>query len=178
MCGFWMQNSDLWTGITSLYGSQTWPFVLCMYDSVISIRITRLYGFQPSSVVLCIQNSDLMTTIACVYGSQTSLVVFYIQNIVRSIRITSACGSKTPPVVLCMQNIVICTRMTSLYGFQPSSVFFSGKTASLWPDLQVCMGPRPHLWFLHANQQLLNQNCMSLWVLELTCDFLHEKHRA
>ena len=43
-------------------------------------------------------------------------------------------------------------------------VFFSCKTASLWPDLQVCMGPRPHLWFLHANQQLLDQNCMSLWV--------------
>ena len=61
---------------------------------------------------------------------------------------------------------------SSLYGFQPSSVFFSScKAASLWPHLQVCMGSRPHLWFLHANQQLLDQNCMSLWVLELTCDF-------
>ena len=50
--------------------------------------------------------------------------------------------------LLCMQNSVICTRMTSLYGFQASSVlFFSSKTAPLWPDLQVCMGPRPHLWF-------------------------------
>ena len=35
-----------------------------------------LYGFQPSSVVLCIQNSDLMTTIACVYGSQTLPAIF------------------------------------------------------------------------------------------------------
>ena len=26
-------------------------------------------------------------------------------------------------------------------------VFFSCKTTTLWPDLQVCMGPRPHLWF-------------------------------
>ena len=94
---FWMQNSDLWTGITSLYGSQTWPSVLCMYDSVISTRITRLYGFQPSSVVLSIQNSNLMTAIACVYGYQTSPVVFYMENSVASIRITSACGSKTPP---------------------------------------------------------------------------------
>ena len=144
-----MQNSDFWTRITSLYGSQTWPVVLCMYNSVISTRITRLYGFQPSSVLLCIQNSDLMTTIACVYGTQTSPVVFYMQNSVASIRITAL-----------------------------TCVFFSCKTASLWPDLQVCMGSRPHLWFLHANQQLLDQNCMSLWVLELTCDFLHAKHRA
>ena len=73
-----------------------------------------------------------------------------------------------------MQNRVICTRMTSLYGFQPSSVFFSCKTASLWPDLQVCMGPRPHLWFLHGNQQLLDQNCMSLWVPDITIDLCRQ----
>ena len=46
-----------------------------------------------------------------------------------------------------MQNSVICTSMTSLYGFQHSSVFFSCKTATLRLDLQVCMGPRLHLWF-------------------------------
>ena len=46
-----------------------------------------------------------------------------------------------------MQNSVICTSMTSLYRFQHSSVFFSSyKTATLGPDLQVCMGPRQHLW--------------------------------
>ena len=84
-------------------------FVLCMYDSVISTRITRLYGFQPSSVVLCIQNSDLMTAIACVYGSQTS------------------------PVIFCMQNSVPSIRITSLYGSQPSSVDFAFKTATFGP---------------------------------------------
>ena len=26
-------------------------------------------------------------------------------------------------------------------------VFFSCKTVIIGPDLQVCMGPRPHLWF-------------------------------
>ena len=30
-------------------------------------------------------------------------------------------------------------------------VFFSCKTATLWPDLQDCMGPRPHLLFLHVS---------------------------
>ena len=51
MCGFWMQNSDFWTGIASLYRSLTSPVVLCMQNSVISIRITSLQGSQPSSVV-------------------------------------------------------------------------------------------------------------------------------
>ena len=36
--------------------------------------------------------------------------------------------------------------MTSLYGSQPSFVPFASKTATLRPELQVSMGPRPHLW--------------------------------
>ena len=94
--------------------------VLCMQISVISTRITSLYGFQPSSEVLRIQNSVLKTKIACVYGSQTSVVIFFMQNSVNSIRITS------------------------LYVSQPSSVVFGCKTATFWPELQVSMGPRPH----------------------------------
>ena len=168
-----MQNSDFWTRITSLYGSQTWPFILCMYDSVISTRITRLYGFQPSSVVLCLQNSDLMTTIACVYGSQTS------------------------PVIFCMQNIVPSIKITSLYGSQPSSVVFASKTATfgseqqvsmcpiyhlqfcasnaVWiaPELHISMGPCPSLLFLHSKQRLLEQNYKSVWDPDLTCRFVH-----
>ena len=34
---------------------------------------------------------------------------------------------------------------------------------------------RPHLWFLYAKQRLLDQNNKSLWVPDLTCDFLHAK---
>ena len=33
-----------------------------------------LYGFQPSSVVLCMQNSDFWIRITSLYGSQTSPV--------------------------------------------------------------------------------------------------------
>ena len=105
-----MQNSDFWN------------------------RITSLYGFQPSSVVLCVENSDFRTKIACLYGSKTS------------------------PVILCMQNRVPSIRITSLYESQPSSVVFGCKTATLGPHLQVSMGPSPHLWFLHAKQPLLDQS--------------------
>ena len=46
-----------------------------------------------------------------------------------------------------MQNIVISIRITSLYGSHPSSVVFACKTATLAPELEVSMGPSPHLWF-------------------------------
>ena len=78
----------------------------------------------------------------------------------------------------------------------------SHKTATLWPDLQVCIGPRPHLWFctckratlglelqvsvgprlhmwfLHAKQRLLDPNNKSLWVPDMTCRFVHVQERA
>ena len=60
---------------------------------------------------------------------------------------TSLYAYQTSPVVLCIQTSVISTRNTSFYGFHPSSAVFYMKTESLGPDLQVCMGPRPHLWF-------------------------------
>ena len=46
-----------------------------------------------------------------------------------------------------MQNCVISIRITSLHWSQPSFVVFECKTATLGPELQVSMGPRPHLWF-------------------------------
>ena len=92
-----------------------------------------------------------------------------------------------------MQNNVISIGITSLYESQPSFVFLACKTATLGPELQVCMGPRhhlwffafktatlatelqvslgpsPHLWFLHAKQRLLDQNYKSLWVPDFAC---------
>ena len=44
-----------------------------------------------------------------------------------------------------MQNNVINIRITSLYLSQPSSVVFACKTATFGSELQVSMGPRPHL---------------------------------
>ena len=38
--GFCIQNNDFWTRITSLYGSQTSPVVLCNQNRVISTRNT------------------------------------------------------------------------------------------------------------------------------------------
>ena len=40
----------LMTAIACVYGSQTSPVIFCMQNNVPSIRITSLYGSQPSSV--------------------------------------------------------------------------------------------------------------------------------
>ena len=100
-----------------------------------------------------------------------------------------------------MKNNVISTRNTSLYGSQPSFVVFACKTATLGTELQVSLGPRPHLWFLsfktatlapelqvsmglsphlwflEAKQRLLDQKDKSLWVPDLTCRFMHAQQR-
>ena len=62
-------------------------------------------------------------------------------------RIASLYVSQISPAVLCLQCSVISTRTTCLYGSQPFSVVFEFKTAPFGAELQVCMGPRPHLSF-------------------------------
>ena len=103
-------KSYFWTRITSFYESQILPVILCMQNNVISTRITSLYWFQPSSVVLYVQKSDFRTRIACLYGSQTT------------------------PVILCLQNSVPSIGITSLYGTHPSSVVFGCKTTTFGPE--------------------------------------------
>ena len=39
-------------------------------------------------------------------------------------------------------------------GPRPHLRLFAFKTASLAPELQVSMGPSPTLWFLHSKQRL------------------------
>ena len=59
ICGFCMQNSDFWTRIANLYGSQISPAVLCLQCSVSSIRNTSLYGSQLSCVVFGCKTATL-----------------------------------------------------------------------------------------------------------------------
>ena len=77
LCFFFsMQNSDFMTRLTSLYGFQTSSVVLTTHNSVLSTRIKRPYGFQPSPVILCMQNSDFSTLNTSLYWSQPSSEVF------------------------------------------------------------------------------------------------------
>ena len=58
-------------------GSQTSPVNLWMENSVLRSRMTLVYCYQPSSVVLCIHNGDIMTRIKSLCGFQTSPMVFW-----------------------------------------------------------------------------------------------------
>ena len=98
---------------------------------------------------------------------------------------------------LCVYNSVLSIRITSLYGSQPSFVVFACETATYASELQLSMGPRPHLslgtcktgpeslvsmgpsphlLFLDAKQRLLDQNNKSLWLPDLTRRFMHANH--
>ena len=155
-----------------------------MYNSVISTRNTRLYRFQPSSVVLCMQNSAFWTGITSLCGSKTPPVVFSIKTATSGPESQVSMGPRLyrfhpSSVVLCIQKSDLMTTIACVNGAQTSPVIFgASKTECLASEILISMGPSPHLWFLHVNQRLFEQKCMSLWVPELTCDYLHAKQRA
>ena len=130
-----------------------------MKNSLLTSRMTLVYLSQPSSVALCIQKSVFSIRISSLSGSQTSPICFFcIQNSDFSTRIASLYGSQTSPVVICLQNNVISIRITGLYGSQPSFMVSASKTATLGPELQVSMCPRPYLPFLHSQHRHYVQN--------------------
>ena len=45
------------------------------------------------------------------------------------------------------------------------------KTATLGQELQVSVGPRPHLWIFACKTACLEQNYKSLWVPDLNCGY-------
>ena len=141
ICDFCMQNSDFWSRITSLYGSQAWPVVLCIQNGVISIRITSLYWFLdakqwlldrnnkslgvPDITCRCVhENSVIRTRISSLYMSQTSSVVLSTHNCVLNTKIKRLYWLQPSPVVLCIQNSDLMTAIACVYGSQTSPVIF------------------------------------------------------
>ena len=47
ICDFCMQNSDFWTRITSLYGTQTSPVILCMQKACLASEMLVSMGSSP-----------------------------------------------------------------------------------------------------------------------------------
>ena len=181
--------------------SQTSTVDLCRQYSVISTRITCLYGSQPLSVIFAYKTATFGAEFQGFMGprhdpsfcacktawlasellfsmSPSPHLCFCIQISDFWTRITNLYWSQTSPVVLCMQYSVISTRNTCLYGSQPLSVVFACITATFGPEYKFSMGTRPHLSFLHAKQRLLDQNNKSLWVPDMTYRFVHVQQRA
>ena len=107
---FFLANSIFWTRITSLYGKQTSPVILCMQNRVIITRITSLYGSQLYSVALYIQNRGFRTNIAYLYGSQTY------------------------PVILCLKTACLASELLFSMGPRPDLWFLHAKQRLLDPN--------------------------------------------
>ena len=143
-----MLNSAFWTRITSLYGSQTSPIVLCMKNSVICPRMIYLYMFQALSVVLSSHNSVLSTRIKRQYCLQPSPVVLGMQNSGFRTRITSLCRSKTPPVGFACKTATSGPEEQISMDPRHDLPFCACTRACLASEILVSIDSRPHLWFL------------------------------
>ena len=202
MCSFWMQNSDFWTRITSLCGSQTSPVIFCMQNSVPSIRNTSLHGSQPSRVVfgcktatygpekqvsmglrhhlsLCECKTALLALDLLVsMCPNPHLYVFLMQNSAFWTRISSLYGSQTSSVVLSTHNCEINTRIKRQYWIQPSPVAFCMQNSDFRTRITSLWGSKTSPVDFHAKQRLLDQSNKSLWVPDMTCRFVHVQQRA
>ena len=144
ICGFCMEHSECWTRIACVYESQTSPVVVCMLNSVISIRITSLYGSLASPVFFFVfKTSTLGPKLHVSMGPCPHLWPLIakrhllIQNykslwvpditcrFVHAIQRDFHRKDKSIWVSaficgFCKQNSVFCSRITSLYGYQTS----------------------------------------------------------
>ena len=152
-----MLNCDFWTRITSLYGSQTWPVILCIYNSVLNIRITSLYGTQASSVVYARKPAWLASESLVSMGPRPNdwfldskqrlldrnnkplwapnMTCRFVHAKQRDLHLNYL-SLWVPAIVcgFCMQNSDFRTRVKSLYGFQTSSEVCACKTATFGSD--------------------------------------------
>ena len=144
MCGFWMQNSDFRTRITSLcrWIDPTWGF--SMQNSDFWTRITSLCVSQTSPVIFCLQNSVPSIRNTSLHGSQPSRVVFWFK--------TATYGPEKQVSMGLRHDLSLCECTTALLASDllismcPNPHLFK-KKAHFGPEFQVSMGPRPHLWF-------------------------------
>ena len=149
-----MLNSGFWTQITNFYVSQTSTVVLCMQYSVISTRITFLYGSQPLFVIFACKTAWFAPEWQASMGTWHDL---------------------TWPDVLCTYNGVLSIRITSLYGYPPLSVDFDRKTASFVQNYKSLCVPNLTYTFVHAKHREWHLNYKSLWVPDLTYRFVYAK---
>ena len=78
-------------------------------------------------------------------------------------RITSLHVCQPSPDVLCMQIRMPSIRITSLYGSQPVPLAFAFKPAPFGAELQVSIGPRPHLSSCACKNSMICTRMTSLY---------------
>ena len=142
-------------------------------NSVISTRITSLYGFQPSSVVFAFKTATLWTRIASLYGCPRPHLSFCAcKTAWLAPELLVSVGSSSHLWFCAFKTATLWPQLLVSMGPRPHLWFSACKTACLASELLVSMDPSPHLWFLHAKQRLLDPNSKSLCVPDITCSFV------
>ena len=159
--------------------------VLCIQNSVISTRITNLYGSLPSSVVFACKTATFGPEIQVSTGPRHHLSLFacntacFVPELLLSMgpsprlrflhakqrllyRISNLYGSQTSPVVLYMQYSVIRTRITSLYGSQTSPVILCLQNSVISIRKTGLYGSQPSSQVFACKTEPLDPNNMSL----------------
>ena len=133
-----------------------------MQNSVISTWIKRLYGFQSSPAVLCMQNSDFTTRITSICRWIDPTCGFRMQNSAFWTSVQVSMGTRPHLSFCACKSAWLAPELFVSMGPRHNLSFCACKTAWLAPELLVSMCPSPHLWFSHAKQRLLDQ-CTSLY---------------
>ena len=90
-----------------------------MQNNVISIRITSLYGSQPSSAVFARKTATLGPELQVYMGPRPHLWFFAFKTATLAPELQVSMGP-SPHLWFCMQNSDFWIRITSLYGSQTS----------------------------------------------------------
>ena len=147
-----------------------------MQSSVISSRITSLYGSQTSSVVFACKTATFGPAYTSM-GTRPDLSFCACKTAWLAPELLDSMGS-SPHLWFCAFKPATFEQKLHVSMGPRRHLWFSAcKPAHLASKLSVSRGPSPHLWFFHAKQRLLDPNNKSLWFSEITCRFVHAIQR-
>ena len=144
-----------------------------MQNSVIWTWITSLYWSQPSSVVFGCKTADFGPELQVSMGPGPPQMFCTWTNNVICPRMTSLYEFQTLSVVLSTYNSVLSTRLKRQYCLQPSPVVLCMQNSDFRTGITNLCWSKTHLWFLLAKLRLLDQNNKSLWVPDMTCHYVN-----
>ena len=183
--GLSTHNSVLSSRIKRLYGFQPSPVVLCMQYSDFSTRITSLCEYKTPPVVFECKTAPFGTELEVSMGSSPHMLFCALKTETLELKLHVSLGTDLQVLDWNKKylshrcNLSFCaSNQSDLHQndkFIMVPALISCKTATLRPDLQVCMGPRPHMWVWAHITACLVKNKKTIWVPAFTCGFVHAK---
>ena len=141
-----MQNSDLCTSIQVSIGTRP-HLSFCGYKPAwLAPELLVSMGSSPHLWFCACKRATLGLELQVSVGPRPHMWILHAKQRLLD-QNNKSLWYQTWPVVLCMYKSVLSIRITSLYGSQHSSVVFACKTETFGTELQVSIGPRPHLSF-------------------------------